>query len=100
MHRFGMIDLMLLPFTVIMIKSRSDILQGVSKLDDMVRCSVFQKDKIDSTRTISSSTDTFSNKYSSDRSSKEGNRVKNRTSMLSRDYAYVLASSSSIMNEY
>ena len=100
MHRFGMIDLMLLPFTVIMIKSRSDILQGVSKLDDMVRCSVFQKDKIDSTRSQSDFSENFSNKLSSDRTSSGSNRVKNRTSLMSRDYAYVLASSSSIVNEY
>ena len=41
MHRFGMIDLMLLPFTIVMIKSKSDILQGISKLDELLKCSVF-----------------------------------------------------------
>ena len=57
--RFGMLDLMLLPITVILIKSNSDILQGVSKLDNLMRCSVFQKDKIrikDKTLSASSST--------------------------------------------
>ena len=41
MHRFGMIDIMLLPIAIILIKSKQDILQGVSKLDDLLKCSVF-----------------------------------------------------------
>ena len=44
-HRFWMFDTIFLPFTVIFMKSKQDILSGVSKLDDLLMVSVFQKNK-------------------------------------------------------
>ena len=89
LYRFGMLDLMLLPFTVIMIKSKSDILQGVSKLDDLMRCSVFQKDKV---KSISISSFTSSVASSNIKSTRGNNELRNNNnlSLLSRDYAFVL----------
>ena len=45
-HRFWMLDVSLLPITVIFLKSKQDILSGVSKLDDLLMVSVFQKKKV------------------------------------------------------
>ena len=44
-HRFWMFDTISLPLTVIFMKSKQDILSGVSKLDDLLMVSVFQKNK-------------------------------------------------------
>jgi hypothetical protein len=44
-HRFWMFDTIFLPFTVVFMKSKQDILSGVSKLDDLLMVSVFQKNK-------------------------------------------------------
>ena len=40
-HRFWMIDVITLPFSVVFMKSKQDILSGVSKLDDLLMVSVF-----------------------------------------------------------
>jgi len=44
-HDYLMVDLMLFPFIIIHIKSKEDILSGVSKLDNLVKVSVFQSYK-------------------------------------------------------
>ena len=40
-----MVDMMMFPFLIICIKSKEDILSGVSKLDNLVKVSVFQSYK-------------------------------------------------------
>ena len=47
-HRFAMLDWICLPIAVIFFKSNQDILQGVSKLDNIVKISIFQRNKIKS----------------------------------------------------
>ena len=44
-HDYLMIDLMLFPYLIIKIKGKEDILSGVSKLDNLVKVSVFQSYK-------------------------------------------------------
>jgi hypothetical protein len=43
--QFGMLDLLLLAFTVILAKSQQDIISGISKLDDLLLVSIFQRKK-------------------------------------------------------
>ena len=43
--KFGCIDLLLLAFTVILAKSQQDIISGISKLDDLLVVSIFQRKK-------------------------------------------------------
>ena len=44
--QFGMLDLLILAFTVILAKSQQDIISGVSKLDNLLLVSIFQRKKI------------------------------------------------------
>ena len=84
---------MLFPFIIIKIKSKEDILSGVSKLDNLVKVSVFQsykKRKIELLSSFATSEDRQSVGGTSDLSNNL--RIKN-VSLLSADYVEMMQDS-------